>query len=281
MGEEDIEAEMRRRGDAEIETLSPRLRVPVSPRLSFILKFRRLLRGEVSAHTAALEAMRRFGVLKTRWRERAQFAELDCQPARLREEFTRVGAADLLAHFRSRARPKFFPGFDDPAVTARLEQEIFPAETKLLLHQAQRIAGDHCWNLPGLDEKCFGKEQIGWNRDPLSGFTWPLDYHADINLMRNDGSDVRVVWELNRLAHLVTLGRAYAITSGAVARPSGRAQADIAEQFSAEFFRQLTSWRMQNPAVRGINWNCFSIRSCCVTSMGLISMKGTGKSCAR
>jgi Heparinase II/III N-terminus/Heparinase II/III-like protein len=203
---------------------------------------KRMLRGEVSVQTAALEAMRRLRVLRTRWRERAQFNELDRQPARLGEEFATVRAADLLAHFRSRVRPKFFPGFDNPAATARLQQEIFPAETKLLLDQAQRIADDHCWNLLGFGEKCLGKEQIHWNRDPLSGSDWPLDYHADIDLMRKDGSDARVVWELNRLAQLVSLGRAYAITNE--------------DRFSEEFFRQLTSWRTQNPVVRGVNWSC-------------------------
>src|SRR5207253_10484602 len=53
---------------------------------------------------------------------------------------------------------------------------------------------------------------------------------------------VRVVWELNRLAHFITLGRAYAITND--------------ENFSGEVFRQLASWRAQNPVGRGVNWNC-------------------------
>src|SRR5207237_4470618 len=75
-----------------------------------------------------------------------------------------------------------------------------------------------------------------------SNFDWPLDYHADINLIRRDGSDARVVWELNRLAHLITLGRAYAITSD--------------QKFSEEFFQQIASWRAQNPVGRGVNWNC-------------------------
>ena len=54
--------------------------------------------------------------------------------------------------------------------------------------------------------------------------------------------DARVVWELNRLSHLVTLGRAYAITND--------------DTFSQEFFQQLKDWRKQNPAGRGVNWNC-------------------------
>ena len=93
----------------------------------------------------------------------------------------------------------------------------------------------------GFGEKDFGSP-INWHRDPLSGRIWPLDYHADIPLWHNDGSDIRVLWELNRLGHLITLGRAYALTKE--------------EEFAAEFFAQVESWREQNPVGRGANWSC-------------------------
>src|SRR5207302_5873462 len=108
---------------------------------------KRVLRGDVSAYTAALEAMRRLRVLKARQRERAQLAELNQQPARLREEFARIRAADLLAHFRSRTRPKFFPGFQEAAVTAQAQRQIFPNETAQIITQAKRAAEEHCWPL--------------------------------------------------------------------------------------------------------------------------------------
>jgi len=201
-----------------------------------------MLRGEVSPRLAAREAARRLRVLKERRRERAQLAEFDRQPARLREEFARIRASDLLAHFRSRAKPKFLPGFQDAKRSAELQRKLFPQPAAQLVDHARRIVNEHCWPLLGFGEKCFGKEAVEWNRDPLSGFAWPLDYHADINLIRNDGSDARVVWELNRLSHLITLGRAYAITSD--------------DTFSQEFFQQLRDWRTQNPTARGVNWNC-------------------------
>ena len=201
-----------------------------------------MLRGEVSPRLAALEAARRIRTLNERRRERAQLAELDLQPARLREEFARIRASDLLAHFRSRVKPKFLPGFQDVTRSAELQQKLFPQPTAQLIDQARRIVKEHCWPLLGFGEKCFGKEAIEWNRDPLSGFNWPLDYHADLNLIRKDGSDARVVWELNRLSHFITLGRAYAVTN------------DVT--FSKEFFQQLNSWRAQNPTARGVNWNC-------------------------
>lgn len=215
--------------------------------MTIFTKIKRMLRGEVSARTAALEALRRTKVSLERQRERAGLSQLDRQPARLSDEFSRLPAAELLAHFRSRhlreEAPKFFPGFTADALqTVVLQQELFPNETTQLINQAKRIANDHCWPLLGLGEKCFGAGEIDWNLDPLSGFDWPLSHHAEVNLFRNDGSDVRVVWEFNRLAHLITLGRAYAITDD--------------QKFSSEFFRQLASWREQNPVGRGVNWNC-------------------------
>ena len=212
------------------------------PVLKLISKTRRILRGDVNAKTAALEAMRRVGVKNARRKEQAQLAELNQQPARLRQEFARIRASDLLAHFHSRTRPKFFPGFQDLATTARLQRQIFPDEAGSLIEEAERIANEHSWPLLGFGEKCFGEGEIQWNRDPLSGFDWPLSYHAEINLIRNDGSDARVVWELNRCAHFITLGRAYAITND--------------DKLSDAFFRQLDSWRGQNPVARGVNWNC-------------------------
>ena len=186
--------------------------------------------------------MRRVGVKNARRKEQAQLAELNQQPARLREEFAGISASDLLAHFLSRTRPKFFPGFQDLGTTARLQRQISPDEAGSLIEEAERIANEHSWPLLGFGEKCFGEGEIQWTRDPLSGFDWPLSYHAEINLIRNDGSDARVVWELNRCAHFITLGRAYAITND--------------DKLSDAFFRQLDSWRGQNPVARGVNWNC-------------------------
>jgi hypothetical protein len=206
-------------------------------------KIKRMLRGEVSVRTAALETLRRIRASLDRRRERASLSLIDRQPARLRAEFARLSATDLLAHFRSRQSPEFFPGFAAGAQqTAALQQELFPDESTELISQAKRIANEHCWPLLGLGEKCFGAGEIDWNLDPLSGYDWPLAHHAEINLIRDDGSDVRVVWELNRMAHLVTLGRAYAVTDN--------------QRFSIEFFRQIATWREQNPVGRGVNWNC-------------------------
>lgn len=204
---------------------------------------KRMLRGEVTVGTAAREALRRIRAAVERRRERASLSLIDRQPARLGEEFAHLSPEELLAHFRSRQSPDFFPGFAAGAQqTATLQQELFPDETTELIARAKRVANEHCWALLGFGDKCFGMGEIDWNLDLLSGYDWPLAHHAGISLIRDDGSDVRVVWELNRMAQLITLGRAYAVTDN--------------QRFSTEFFLQLATWRDQNPVGRGVNWNC-------------------------
>src|SRR5205085_4909520 len=99
------------------------------PRLKILSTAKRMLRGDVSARTAALEATRRMRQFSMRRRERASLGQLDQQPALLREEFARIRASDLLAHFRSRVKPKFFPGFHDLKKTSALQQQLYSAET--------------------------------------------------------------------------------------------------------------------------------------------------------
>jgi len=207
-----------------------------------ISKAKRALRGEMNAGTAALEALRRGRVALGRRSERAHLAKLTREPARLTREFANMPAADLLAHFRTRNSPQFFAGFTEIDHTIALQHQLFPNETTRLINDATAIVERHCWSLLGFGERCFGRTEIDWNRDPLSGFDWPRAYHAEIKLIRRDGSDVRVLWELNRLAHLITLGRAYVLTNE--------------QKFSAEFFGQLAGWRTQNPVGSTVNWSC-------------------------
>ncbi|HEX8494127.1 MAG TPA: alginate lyase family protein [Pyrinomonadaceae bacterium] len=211
--------------------------------MSLVGKMKRALRGEVDARTVAREALRRSRVALRQRRERAMLDELEARPARLSSEFAHLSASDLLAHFRERRAPVFFPGFNADALesTADSQRKLFPAGTEKLLEQARRIAIEHRWTVLGYGEKSFGHE-IDWQRDPLSGQKWPLDYHCDIKLARNDGSDARVLWEVNRLSHLITLGRAYTLMKDAL--------------FGDEVFAQLESWRVQNPLGRGANWAC-------------------------
>jgi Heparinase II/III-like protein/Heparinase II/III N-terminus len=187
-----------------------------------------------------------------RRRERAELAELAARPVRLLPEFQKLSSSDLLKHFRTRDSPRFLPGFAVPP-SAQL-QNAFPAYRRQVIEAAWLIARERRWPLLGFGLEEFGDPSphpdfpradpgpVNWHRDPLSGRIWPLDYHADITLRHDDGSDVRVLWELNRLGHLITLGCAYALTDQ--------------EEFAAEFYAEVESWQEQNPPGRGANWSC-------------------------
>ena len=202
--------------------------------------FRSILRGKTSVRVAAQELLRRGQLIAARRRERRMLDALASQKVQLRPEFQTLSPAELLRHFRERRAPTFLPGFE-LASTAKLQPQLFPDETRSLLNAARLITRKHRWPLLGFGEQDFG-DSINWNRDPLSGRLWPLDYHASISLWHNDGSDIRVLWEVNRLGHLITLERAYALTKD--------------EEFAKEFFSQIESWNEQNPLGRGANWAC-------------------------
>ncbi len=224
------------------EETAPQPDTPATRHSSLISKVRRALRGDVGARYLALEALRRSRALSARRRERGALEKLAQAPARLRPEFARLSPAELLNHFRDRAAPKFLPGCDAASrATADLQRSLFPSETAQLIERAARAADEHCWRVMGYGEKCFG-EKINWLADPASGASWPAAYHADVQLVRGDGSDARVLWEVNRLAHLLDLARAYSVTGD--------------EKFAREVLAQLRSWREQNPLGRGPNWAC-------------------------
>lgn len=180
--------------------------------MAVLKKIKRAVRGDVKLTTIALEAMRRIRVAVQARKERALVEN-------------NVLFQPRMTRMKTDARFFEFDFFDTPEVIV----------------SADRIVEDRCWPLLGFGEKCFG-EDIQWRRDLLSDYLWPLEYHRDLKLIRGDGSDVRVLWEVNRLGHLVTLARAYALTKD--------------ERFSAEFSAQLRSWAEQNPYGRGPNWTC-------------------------
>jgi uncharacterized heparinase superfamily protein len=195
--------------------------VDVSPSRSnsLVPRIRRALRGEVDAGTIAREAVRRTRAAYRQRRERAALDQLNTRPARLLPQYAGLTKAGLLTHFRERTTPRFFRGFYrsfDPSVQG------FSIKTR---------SGQ--WTNYNIVE---------WRRDPLSGVMWPLEYHADLVLQRQDGSDARMLWESNRLGRTVELAASYTATRD--------------ENYADEFFALLDTWRAQNPVGRGPNWAC-------------------------
>ena len=161
--------------------------------MALLRKLKRALRGEVTLTTAAREALRRSRAATLSRRERATLDQ--DQPLSLAAPFAGLSATDLLNHFKQKKKIGF-----------------------------SVIAKNSCPSGVSLAE-------IEWRRD-RSGYLWPLEYHRDLKLIRSDGSDVRVVWELNRLGHLLRVRDA------------------------KQFIAHLRSWHEQNPYARGPNWSC-------------------------
>ncbi len=209
--------------------------------MSIVRKIKRALRGEVDVKTATLEVLRRTKATLDQNRERKELGRTETPEVVLSGAFASLSPTELLSHFRTRSEPHFFPGFKNSSRIAELQRGTFPTETDELLTTAEEILTAHSWSILGLGTIDFGVD-IDWNRDPVSGAKWPIEFHSDVNLFRGDGSDVRVLWELNRLGHFLTIARAYRVSGD--------------ERFADEFLRQLASWQAQNPYGYGANWNC-------------------------
>lgn len=79
-----------------------------------------------------------------------------------------------------------------------------------------------------------------WNLDFVSGKSWELVPSERLILVRDDGSDVKVPWELSRLQLLPVLGKAYRLTTDARYRDAAK--------------NVLSDWIERNPVGWGVNW---------------------------
>lgn len=151
------------------------------------------------------------------------------------------GGADpaaLLADFRARAAP-VFPAMDEPADAAATLRALWPGEAQSL-EAAARRALEGRFDLLGHRELSFG-DPIDWQLDPLSGRRAPLVHWSRIPYLEYAVvGDHKVVWELNRHQHFVTLAQAYALTGD--------------ESFPRALLGQLSAWIDANPPKRGMNW---------------------------
>lgn len=91
------------------------------------------------------------------------------------------------------------------------------------------------------DERVLADTPPRWNVDPYTGRIWPSGYHRSIDYVNaGSPSDVKRVWELSRLRHLVHLAQAVAVVDdhGALSV----LEAD------------LENWHAENPVGWSVNW---------------------------
>ncbi len=186
---------------------------------------------------------------KSLWRRFAT-GEMDEILTRGRQEFAKrrdalafyLGAtsrAERLLPVPSSDQPRFF--FTEAEVP-RLAAEIgrrFPDEFKRKIQQAEQICRGE-FDLLGYQRIPYGPK-INWQADQVHRKISPRSPWYKIRYLDFDEvGDSKIVWELNRHQHFVTLAMAY--------RFCGE------ERFGREIFRQWSDWQQANPYPIGINW---------------------------
>ncbi|HEV8487352.1 MAG TPA: alginate lyase family protein [Blastocatellia bacterium] len=144
---------------------------------------------------------------------------------------------DVARRIREGERPHLTSGLGNLTGTADIFKQLFPESVEEIKRLAEAILAHR---IP-----VFGREfdlgsPIDWHADPSTRKRWPLLHFTLVPVRLEPGSDVRSVWELNRLQHLTVLGQAYALTGD--------------ERYTEEFLSQIASWFESNPPHFGVNW---------------------------
>jgi hypothetical protein len=151
-----------------------------------------------------------------------------------------------LAQEAANLRLAFGPGRKAPPTTSLplpnpdlfLDRLRGTAYAEKLLGYADDILGRQ---LPLLGISIQTDREIRWRRDYLAKIETDTRYFRRIPYL--DASrvgDHKLIWELNRHQHLVTLAQAFLL--------SGR------QEYLDDLWGQLRSWMHQNPLARGMNW---------------------------
>src|SRR5215475_7055753 len=124
-------------------------------------------------------------------------------------------AADALRRCLQAKNRRFLPTLEQRRKIVEIMNRRFPAERDAIINTAEAaLAGK--FSLLGHNMLSFGDppdSPIDWSLDPVSGLRAPLRHWSKLRpLDPLGGGDPKVVWELNRHAHFVTLGQAYWLT---------------------------------------------------------------------
>jgi hypothetical protein len=132
----------------------------------------------------------------------------------------------------------FFAPEDLPRLTALLRERL-PREAEEILREADEICG-HRFRLLGYTDLDYGGE-IDWHLDAVSGKRAPLKPWFKIRFLEfAEVGDHKVIWELNRHQHLMTLAKAWCLTGNV--------------RYVTELMEQWYAWQRTNPYPLGINW---------------------------
>ena len=132
----------------------------------------------------------------------------------------------------------FFSGADVPGRVQCL-RTFLPEEASSIVSEADEICCHH-FHLLGYRNLDYGSV-IDWHLDAVSGKRRPLEPWFKIPFLDYAAvGDHKVIWELNRHQHLVTLAKAWRLTGD--------------RKYLDEIAGQWDPWQQANPYPLGINW---------------------------
>ncbi len=146
---------------------------------------------------------------------------------------------DFLLNLRSREKPLFLLNRINPETL----RQILP-QSEEIIKEADEVCL-HNFDLLGSGKQNIDMQpgRIDWHRDFKSGERWePETFYTDTVIIKGNGSDIKVPWELSRFQHLPTLGKAYWLSGD--------------EKYSREFVNEIEDWIESNRPFYGVNWIC-------------------------
>jgi hypothetical protein len=132
----------------------------------------------------------------------------------------------------------FFSEKEIASIGSLLRQHV-PRKVDEIAAQAEKIC-QHRFDLLGYENLNYG-EDIDWQYDAVHRKSAPRKPWFKIAYLEfSQVGDHKVIWELNRHQHWVTLAKAYRLTGE--------------DRFANELLSQWGDWHEQNPYPVGINW---------------------------
>jgi len=136
----------------------------------------------------------------------------------------------------------FFTPESVDSILELLRQRL-PGRAEQIIQEAEQVCR-HRFDLLGYSDLDYGSPlgwDIDWHRDAVHGKRAPRKaFYRVPYLDYAQCGDSKVIWELNRHQHLVTLAKAYRLTH------------DL--RYVDEILRQKRHWLAENPYPFGINW---------------------------
>jgi uncharacterized heparinase superfamily protein len=116
----------------------------------------------------------------------------------------------------------------------------FPASAADADRRARRLLGG-VYDLLGYAGLRFDAgDLIDWHLDPVHRRRAPLQFWSTVPFLDPSCGDHKIIWELNRHQHWLTLGRAFWLTGDPA--------------YKRRVICELESWMAANPPLVGINW---------------------------